>query len=321
MSRSFPRVVADIGGTNVRFALGGDAVPGGLHHVREMPHEGLATIYDAVEAYAGETGLERWPDIFVFAVAGPVSAGRAALTNAHWTFDEAGLQERYGLRKARLINDFEALAWTLPHLSAQDLTPIGPALSLHDTPEQTLLILGPGTGLGMSVLRIVEGRMFVLPTEGGHVGFAPLRESDHDLLTALQASGIRATNETVLCGAGLLRLYEFWSNRLGVARGATTPVEVSALAAGGQSEAAQNAVADFMRLLGSVAGDMALAYGAHRVFLAGGILPQLTEALKNGAFRSAFEDKPPYRAQLAGVPTLLVHHPYPALIGCAHLAL
>jgi glucokinase len=304
-------LLADIGGTNARFALlSGDAA--GPHLV--LPVAGFATAEDAVaEALARlapEGGVER----AVLALAGPVDGDPVHLTNAPWVVSAPALRARFGFGQVRLVNDFLAQAYALPHLGPADLMPIGAGRAVPGAP---MLVLGPGTGLGMA--GFLPGSGLAIPTEGGHAGLAPETPREDAVVAALRARCGRAGAEEALSGRGLANLHAI----LTTLRGALVPArDAAAIAAAADTcPVAAETLDLFLDLLAGFAGDMALAWGARGgVFLAGGIVPRLAERIHVATFRSRFERKAPMADWMRPVPLFLVQHKAPAFLGLAALA-
>ena len=313
MAGSPGALLADIGGTNARFAL---LREGWIGAPAILPVAGFPTaeaaIAEALARLAPDTPVDR----AVLALAGPVTGEVVRLTNSPWAFHAATIAERFGFRRVRLLNDFLALAHALPRLGPTDLRRLGGGTP---DPAAPMLVLGPGTGLGVAALVPVEGRLVAVPTEGGHVGLGPNDAWEDKVVTALRARCGRAGAEEALSGRGLANLHAVVAELRGVtvpARDAAAVVEAAATC-----PVASEALATFLALLASVAGDLALAWGARGgVFLAGGILPRLLPTLDIAGFRARFEDKPPMRGWLEGVPLSLVTHAAPAFRGLAAIA-
>lgn len=305
-------LLADIGGTNARFALlrGADGVGAPVI----LPVAGFPTVEDAVaEALARlapEGGVER----AVLALAGPVLHEPVRLTNAPWAVSSAALAARFGFARVRLVNDFLAQAHALPHLMPTDLIPIGAGAREAGAP---MIVLGPGTGLG--VAGFLPGAGLAVPTEGGHVTLAATDAREDAVVAGLRARCGRAGAEEALSGRGLANLHAVVAALQGrdvPARDAAAVVEAAATC-----PVAAEAVSLFLRFLAGLAGDLALAWGARGgVFLAGGILPRLLPLPDPAAFRARFEAKAPMDRWMAGVPLAAVTHPAPAFLGLAALA-
>jgi glucokinase len=307
-------VVADIGGTNARFAWV-DLDSGSLEprNPRDFRCRDFPTVQAAIEAYLQGAGLGR-PERCVLAVAGPVNGGTITLTNAEWTVSAAELR-RDGFGAARLINDFEALALVAGRLTPEDAPAVG-------GPEQglshgTLAILGAGTGLGVSALGREGGREVPLATEGGHVAFAPADETEIEVLRILARRFGRVSLERLLSGPGLANLHQALAEIDGVSPDGSDPEAITAGALAGDPRKLRT-VERFCCILGSAAGDFALAFGARGgVFIAGGIAPRILDLLQRSDFRSRFEAKGRFEAYLRAIPTRVIVRPHAALIGAA----
>jgi glucokinase len=304
-------LLADIGGTNARFALlDGEALTEPLF----LPVSGFATVDAAIAAALAHFAPPGSVHRAVLALAGPVVEEPVSLTNAPWEVSSLALAARFGFDRVVLVNDFLAQAHALPQLTPADLRAIGDSECVPGAP---MLVLGPGTGLG--VAGYVPGPGIAVPTEGGHIGLAPTDEREDAVVAGLRALCGRAGAEEALSGRGLANLHKV----LSALREADVPARDAAavVAAAKHCPVASETVDLFLGFLASFAGDMALAWGARGgVFLSGGILPRLAERIDAAAFRSRFEAKAPMEEWLAAVPLALVVHPAPAFLGLAALA-
>ena len=302
-------LVADIGGTNARFALTTLAGAVAIERPRTLKVAEFPTVVAAIRAYLRAVKAEGRVRAAVLAVAALPEGDRVALTNSHWRFSlaAAGGELGFGLWA---INDFAANAWALPTLTEEQVTPIGPHLLPRLT--DTAAILGPGTGLGVGAICLGEPGPVILETEGGHVDFAPVNEGEEQILRDLRARFGRVSYERLLSGEGLANIHRSLTG----AAASLTPEEISARAAGDPDAA--RAVHIFCQVLGSFAGNVALMLGAwNGVFLAGGLVAALKDELLAGGFRRRFQEKGRFSPQLAEVPTLLVEEPWLGLIGAA----
>ncbi|MDR3376347.1 MAG: glucokinase [Ancalomicrobiaceae bacterium] len=310
----FPVLVGDIGGTNARFALleGPDAELKIFPFAATVDYFGPA---EAIEAVVMATGAR--PKTLIVALAGPITGDSARLTNCPWVFEPKKLIERLGLADVVLLNDFEAQALALPSLQAGDMKQLGRG---EIRPEAPKVVLGPGTGLGVGILAFAAGMWIPLPGEGGHVTLGPLTERDVAVWKYLTRIDGRVTAESVLSGPGMLNLYTAIARADGVEPVCHSPQEVTAAAKAGDRQA-QETEAMFARHLGAVAGDFALtALARGGVFLAGGVSQKIEAALSDGSFRAAFEDKAPHRHLSESIPTFLITHSGPALLGLSDYA-
>lgn len=305
-------LLADVGGTHTRLALqyaGGDAVHARVFHNADF--DGLAAL---VEAYLQSVPQAR-PASAAFAVACPVAADRIRLTNLAWEFSVADLREQLALERLTVVNDFEAIALAVPELGPSDLQQIGGGMPVALAPVG---VIGPGTGLGVAGLVHCGEGWTALPGEGGHVTLAAASDEEAQLLAALRRKYGHVSAERVLSGAGLVELYRWCA---GEPDFAIAPREVSERALQGTDAPARRAIALFFDLLGTVAGNLALTLGARGgIYLTGGILPRMPQALAGSRFRERFLDKGRFRGYLEAVPTRLVIHPFPAFKGLAGIA-
>ena len=304
-------LLADIGGTNARFALLEGARPGPTLVLQVAAFPTFeAALAEALAQLAPRGAVSQ----AVLALAGPVEGEAMRLTNAAWEISAPALKARFGFARVRLVNDFLAQAHALPHLAGADLRPIGGG---QPAPGAPMVVLGPGTGLG--VAGFLPGPRLAVPTEGGHMDLAPTDAREDAVISALRARHGRAGAEEALSGRGLVLLHEVMAGL----RGAVVPPRDAAavIAAAEACPVAAEAVEVFLGLLAGLAGDLALAWGARGgVFIAGGIPPRLAGRLDDATFRARFEAKPPMQAWMAGVPLALVLHPAPAFLGLAALA-
>lgn len=305
-----PWLVADVGGTNARFALvdGPDGVP---YRVRSLPTRDHAGLAEAAAAYLGRHARDVRPSAACLAVAGPVTGGTFRLTNAGWpkgTPEE--VRAHLGLPHLEIVNDFEALALALPRLGEDDLVPVG---GRRPSADGTVAVVGPGTGLGVAGLVPTPSGWVPLPGEGGQVDVPAATDRELEVARLLRAEHGSATAELLLSGGGLSRLHRYLAALDGAAAEPLTAKEICERPG---EPRCREALLMFCALLGSLAGNVALTLGARGgVFLGGGILPRIADVLRDSEFRARFETKPPVEDYLRGIPTALIVHPGPALVG------
>lgn len=316
-------LIGDVGGTNARFAVAEASGAGlglGFHSVETFPCEAFETPEAAIESFLKAKGLAD-PDAICLAAAGPVRQGAAEFTNNPWKLCEANLSARFGAPLVRVSNDFEAIAHALPHLRAQDVQVLGAAAPSAPGEEPfCYAVVGPGTGLGAAALLGHGNSAQVAVSEAGHMGFAPESPLQDRILGALRQRFERVSAERLISGPGLENLYGALREVQGLAPEARSAASIVAHAQDSADPLAVETVALFQRLLGQFAGDFALAVGARQgLFLAGGVAQKLGPALSAGPFRDGFEDKGRHRSLLASIPTALITHPQPGLLGAAAL--
>jgi glucokinase len=318
---AFPVLLADIGGTNARFAV----VEAPDAPFRDLGRTATAEHPDPIAAIERFVlpRLEVAPRSAVLAVAAPIEGERIAFTNAPWVLEPARLRAALGLDTVVVVNDFEAQALALPHLGPGDLAALGGG---ERRPGATMAVIGPGTGLGVALLVHARGVWIPVPGEGGHVDFAPSGAREAAIVAAVARAEVaaggdaRVSAETMLAGPGLSRIHRAIREIDGLPPHDLDPAGVTAAFAAGDPVAVET-MDLFARALGRVAGDLALTALPHGgIYLAGGIAPRLLPLLSDGRFRAAFEDKWPYHALMAGFATSVVTHPLPAFAGLAAFA-
>ena len=315
MPASVPRLVADIGGTNARFALADS--DGALHDMRSLGTHQHATLLDAARSYLAQcTGKPRHA---CFAVAGPVHGDRVSLTNHPWSFSVSDTRAALGLDDLRVINDFEAIAIALPSLAPAGLRQLGGGSPVAGRPKA---VLGPGTGLGVAQLIETRAGFEPIATEGGHASIGPSDATELRLLGALLRSGEGVYREALLSGPGLERIYRIICEESGADNPGLRAAEIQARAVDGSNALCTAALEQFCAFLGTAAGDQALCCGAEGgVYLAGGILPRFGAFLESSRFRQRFEDKGPRRDYVRRIPVYLIVAANPGLIGAARATL
>jgi glucokinase len=313
------RLLADIGGTNARFALqraGGDFADIEVLACREYDTIGAAM--DDYLARAGRRGLATGTvRAAALAMANPAEGDTVAMTNHHWRFSIAALRQQRGLETLLVVNDFAALAMALPHLDDSGRAAIG-AGDYAAVPGRPIGLVGPGTGLGVSAIARCGGRWMALPGEGGHASFAPVTRQEIRILEALwDELGVvegHVSAERLLSGTGLEAIHR------ALAGEKVAAPDITARALDGSCTACRATVDAFCAILGSVAGNVALTLGATGgMYIGGGIVPRLGPLFNVSGFRQRFEDKGRLRPYLARIPTWVVTEPYPALRGVAAL--
>lgn len=312
-------LVSDIGGTHARFAMAELAKGARLLHesVREYPAVDFASAAHAAQHFLGE--LSERAEAAVFAVAGRVRGDEASITNHPWQIRAPEIGSALGTQRVALINDFAAQAMAISRLRTADVVPVGSVVwpGFDANAAQTYAVIGPGTGLGVGGLLVRNGRCFPLETEGGHAGFAPSRPQDMRILECLMRRFGRVSCERLVSGPGLANLYASVCEVEGVAAESLSPAQINARAAAGDARC-QQAMDLFCAAFGSMAGDLVLTLGAwDGVFLAGGVVPKVLDALQTRGFRQAFEAKGRFSAAMADVPSLAVVHACAGLLGAA----
>jgi glucokinase len=307
-------LIADIGGTHSRCALVNDK--GKLIAVESFENHEFDGILEVFEHYLGRRRLSDRPTDVALAVAGPVGGDEVRMTNLPWRFSQAALEKELGANRLIVVNDFAAVAWALPTLLSDDLCKVGGGEPAARAP---LVVLGPGSGLGIATLVPFNSNWAVVAGEGGNASIATSTPAEAAIVDSLRDPSGYCAAETVLSGPGLSRIYALMVERAGQEAATLLPAAISAAAAAGEplAVAARNM---FFGLLGGMAGDLALTAGARGgIYVAGGIVPRLLAAFLESDFRERFEAKGRYRSYLSAIPTYVITAPMPALLGLRKL--
>jgi glucokinase len=308
-------LLADIGATNARFALleGSDLVVSETYAVADH-----ASPVDAARVFLAGPAAGHRPRRALLAAAGPIKDGRIALTNASWIVDPDRIAKGLSLQDVQVLNDFEALGWSLPALRPENLVMLGTA---RGGERGTMAVLGPGTGFGLAALAYGRQEEIVLVTEGGHATLSSENRREDAIILALRQQSHHVSVESVLSGSGLIHLYQAVARIDGRAVPPRDNSEIVKHALAGDCEVSREALELFCAFLGGVAGNVALTLGARGgVFIAGGIAPRFTDFLQQSAFRERFEAKGRMSAYLTPIPTAVIVHPTPAFVGLEYLA-
>ncbi len=309
-----PKLLADIGGTNARFALLGK--DGEIAHFKTLACGDYPDLTNAAAAYLESLGLTTPPTEAAFAVAAPApltgSDDGVTFTNLAWSFSVAETKERLALARLEVINDFTAIALALPHLGTSDLEQVGGGTAQANGVKA---VLGPGTGLGVSGLVPSPSSSLSpsltnwtpLASEGGHVTMAAANDRESSVLAVLRGKFGHVSAERLLSGPGLVNMAGALAELENKSGTDKTPDEITRRALSGECGLCAEALDMFCAMLGTVAADLALTLGARGgVYIAGGIVPRLGPAFAASSFRGRFEDKGRYSDYLPQIPTSVI---------------
>ncbi len=309
----YPWLVADVGGSNARFGwVEGPGAP--VARLRSYAVQDFPGLEEAVRRCLQDLAAELQaqgrgcpaPRHAAVAVATAVAGDEVVLTNSRWRFSRQALQAALQLQSLRVLNDFEALALSLPRLRADQVRAWGGPLPAA---AGCLAVIGPGTGLGVAaVLQTGQGWQ-ALPGEGGHATLAPADDFESALLTHVRGRHAHVSAERLLSGIGLPTLHEAVCAVLGsqAAPEPLTPELILERGLAGQDALCERTLDSFCAMLGGFAGSVALTLGARGgVYVGGGIVPRLGEAFFQSRFRERFEAKGRFQSYLAGIPTVLI---------------
>ncbi len=315
-----PILIADIGGTNARFALADDSEQQ-FSNAQTLEAAEFERVTDAIDTYLRSHDIKQLQAISL-AVAGPIRNEKVVFPNSHWHVDCHDLIDRYNIEHANLLNDWEAISYSLSSLGKQDLNNIGGDWNTLPDSDYTVGALGPGSGLGMSGLLRRNDQLIPLVTEGGHAGFSPENQLQGQILGYLhQKFDDRISRERLLSGPGIVNIHEALCEIHGQSNPGLTAADIAVAGINKKDAICEETFDLFFEVLGQVAGDIALALGADEgVFIGGGICQRYPEQLAASKFRRGFENKGRHSHLMQEVPTWLITHKNPGLLGASVFA-
>jgi glucokinase len=315
-------LVADVGGTHVRFgiAVSDDQIIR-VHCVRRYAVRAHESIAHAARHYRSATpGIPSSLDRAAVAVAGRVDQDQVQLTNSAWSFSARALSESQQFQQLRVVNDFEAVGHAVGALRAADLQPIGAQRLALPMTQGVCAIVGVGTGLGVGGVIGNRGTLSVLASEGGHASFAPTSEVSIEVLRWLRKKYGRVSAERVLSGSGLANLYLALCEIAGQHVPELSAAEITTRAGNGSDANCIEAVGLFCEVLGAFAGDLALTLGAWQgVLISGAMLQHFDRATLERRVRAGFEYKGRFNPAMRTIPVETIAHPHVELLGAARL--
>ncbi|HJV24704.1 MAG TPA: glucokinase [Aromatoleum sp.] len=300
-----PRLLADIGATNARFAL--ERAPGRIEAVELLDCGDYAGIVPLVQSYLRQVSGPP-PRHAALAIATPVDGDLVKMTNRAWEFSIEETRRALGLDTLLVVNGFTALAMSLPRLSERDRVQVGGGEPRRD---DVIGLIGPGTGLGVSGLIPAEDRWVTLGSEGGHTSFAPADEREMCILQFAWRELSHVSAERLVSGPGLELMYRALAERNAVS--VTKPLAAAQIvshALTGDDALCSEVVECFCGMLGTVASDVAVTLGAlGGIYIGGGIVPRLGALFARSSFRQRFESKGRLADYVARIPTYVVTAP------------
>ncbi|MES2261320.1 MAG: glucokinase [Pseudomonadota bacterium] len=311
-----PRLLADVGGTNARFGL--ERAPGDIGLIHVLACGDYATLAEALRAYLA------LPDVAeaaagairhgAIAIANPVTGDLVRMTNHHWEFSIEALRTECGFDVLVVVNDFTALASSLPFLSDQQKVQIGGGAAQPGAP---LGLIGAGTGLGVSgLVPSKDGGWTALLSEGGHVSFSPVNPTEIAILQYAWTEFEHVSAERLMSGVGIELIYRALAAYQGVKAEALAVPDIVRRALDGSCPLCEQVIEAFCCMLGTVAGNLGVTLGAQGgIYIGGGIVPRLGARFAASGFRARFESKGRFSRYLAQVPTFVITAEYPAFVG------
>ena len=309
---TYPRLVADIGGTNARFAL--EIAPQQFKFVEVLACNDYNTLVDAVKEFLRRHDISAVRHAAV-AIANPIVGDWVQMTNHHWAFSIETTRQALHLETLLFLNDFTAQALAITRTPSEELLQVGGLAPVEGAPKA---VIGPGTGLGVSGLIPSPAGYVPLAGEGGHTSFPPFDDAEMAVWQYAKQRYGHVSAERFLSGAGLVLIYEALAEREGARRQELTAAEISERALSGSSPLCRLTLDMFCAMLGTVSSNLALTLGARGgVYLCGGIVPRFIDYFRQSPFRNRFESKGRFDAYLAAIPVYVVLSKHPGISGAA----
>ena len=309
---TYPRLVADIGGTNARFAL--EIAPQQFKFVEVLSCNDYNTLVDAVKEFLRRHDISAVRHAAV-AIANPIVGDWVQMTNHHWAFSIETTRQALHLETLLFLNDFTAQALAITRTPSEELLQVGGLAPVEGAPKA---VIGPGTGLGVSGLIPSPAGYVPLAGEGGHTSFPPFDDTEMAVWQYAKQRYGHVSAERFLSGAGLVLIYEALAEREGARRQELTAAEISQRALSGSSPLCRLTLDIFCAMLGTVSSNLALTLGARGgVYLCGGIVPRFIDYFRQSPFRNRFESKGRFDAYLAAIPVYVVLSKHPGISGAA----
>lgn len=319
MSTQFkPRLIADIGGTNARFAI--ETSPFKYEHTKVLACKDYNTLSETIISYLDKIGFRNLIQHVILALPTPEVGDTPFMVNSPWQpVPTRQTQKEVGMETFIILNDFHALALAVPFINKSKLVRIG-GMNEPD-PVKPIAIIGPGTGLGMATLiKQPTGEYLSVPAEGGRSSFPPVSDEEVELWQFVRKRFSHVSAERFLSGPGLQLIYEALNsvNKIMIDV-LPTPSEIVELGVSGKSWICKQSVDVFCRMLGTVTSNLAVTVNAFGgVYIGGGIIPKMIDYFIKSEFRSRFEDKGRYRPFLVQMPVYVIMQEFPAFLGASY---
>jgi glucokinase len=331
-------LAGDIGGTKSLFGLFARAperpTPIEVGEFHTLAYDGLVPM---VREFLKARSVDpRRLHAAVFGVAGAVTDQVARLTNVPWLVDASTVGETVGIRRVELLNDLQAMAYSVPVLEADELAVIQQGIA---QPGGNAAVIAAGTGLGQALLHNVDGRFIPFATEAGHADWGARTAREIELLQVLTKMYGRVDVERVMSGPGLVNIYQFTHDSFGTAPFvsgiarvpsrlcvgvgnvpdiAQLPARISKAALEHRCPHCVEALDLFVAAYGAEAGNLALrATATAGVYVGGGIAPKILPAVTSGLFLDAFHAKDPMNDFIATIPIAVILNSESGLLGAA----
>ena len=318
MTNQYPRLLADIGGTNARFTI--ETSPQNFEFPLTLQCNDYPNLHSTVIHYLQIVKLESKITQGVLAIPAPEFGDTFFMVNSPWqVFSKEKTKEILGFDNLIFINDFHALALAIPFIKNDNLVQIGGVENVDINKPKA--IIGAGTGLGMATLiNHPSGIYYSIPAEGGRSSFPPVNEEEIELWKFVHKRFSHVSAERFLSGPGIQLIYEGLHNiHKKIIDIIPSPSEIVEAGINKKNWFCMQTVDIFCRMFGTVASNLAVIINAFGgVYIGGGIIPKMLDYFIKSEFRSRFEDKGRYRPFLVKMPVFVITDSYPAFYGASY---
>ncbi len=307
-------LVADIGGTNARLGLfSGDE----LSDEQVYKCADFGSIEELLESYL--SSLTAFPTKAAIAVACVAHGDCIKFTNSSWRFSVAKVAKQFNFIEVKVLNDFAALALSIPFLGSKQLIKLGGGEIIEGNAKA---VVGAGTGLGVSGLLPNKNSWIPIQGEGGHVRYGAYDDHEYQLFKILAPNDQYVSAEKLLNGRGLVRLYNAKAKLNGQPALYGDPPGIVSQALSGSDSLCVETLTLYCGILGDVAGDIALLLGARGgLYIGGGVVGHIQPfLLSNETFRQRFQDKGAQAKMVEQIPAFIIQEPLAGLYGAAGAA-
>ncbi len=317
LNNNYPRLVSDIGGTNARFSI--EVAPYTYQNTKTLACKDYPSLAQAINSYLKDVGR---PEIkhAALAVPSPIVDDTLFMVNSPWHLSSMQkTKQETGLESLIFLNDFHALALSIPHIPKESLYKFG---GLEPKIEKPIAIIGPGTGLGMATLikHPKDNEYYAIPAEGGRSSFAAVSAEEFELWQFVHNRFHHVSVERFLSGPGLQLIYEALCSIKNIQiEQLPSPSEITERALDNSCFISRQTLDHFCRILGTTAANLACitnSFGG--VYIGGGIVPRILDYFIKSDFRCRFEDKGRYRSYLEKMPIYIITHDFPAMLGSSY---
>ncbi len=309
-------MVADVGGTNIRLGLCQESSID-IQAVQKLACADFPSLEAALTHYLRQWDADKQVRYACLAVAGPVDSDRVAMTNLPWVFSQSALKKTFGWDRLAIINDFSAVAHAVWHLQPHELSQVG---GWQTDPAAPILVVGPGTGLGMASVLPVDDGYKAFPAEGGHATIAAQTAQERQIIEHIcseDPSSLSPCREALISGRGLQAIYRAIGGDQSL-----DPATISTLAMQNGDRHCCEALDIFCGWFGSLCGDQVLSSGSlGGVYIGGGLIKKILPFFQDSSFRNRFENKGAMRDYLRPVPCNVILRDHVALLGTAAVRL